>query len=94
MFEKGSRYENVDESELTDENDRVIRYKKTRFAPASTARFRHLVTEGERLDHMAHRYFRDAERFWRICDTNTAMWPDDLLAAAGEWILIPLSWES
>ena len=27
-------------------------------------------------------HFRDAERFWRICDANRATWPDDLLEEA------------
>ena len=29
--------------------------------------------EGERLDHLAARYFGDPEQFWRICDANGAM---------------------
>ena len=32
---------------------------------------------------------RDPERFWRICDANQAMWPDELTAEAGRMLLIP-----
>ena len=42
----------------------------------------HRVMNGERLDHIAWQHFRDAERFWRICDANRGLWPDDLLAEA------------
>jgi hypothetical protein len=37
------------------------------------------VLASERLDHIAWQHFRDAERFWRICDANRALWPDELL---------------
>lgn len=90
MFAKGSRYETVDDAELTDEQGRILRYKKARFIPDAEARFGHLLSQGERLDHLAYRTYRDPERFWRICDANEAMWPDDLVAEAGRRILIPL----
>ena len=91
MFFRGSRYEKVDEGEIADGTGRVVRYKKIRFIPATRALGGHLVGAGERLDHIAHRYFRDPERFWRICDANHAMWPDDLIAERGRTILIPAS---
>jgi hypothetical protein len=40
------------------------------------------------LDSIAFDRFRDPERFWRICDLNRAMWPDDLLEV-GASLLIP-----
>jgi hypothetical protein len=91
MFFKGSRYETIPEGQITDVTGRVVRYKQIRFIPDTRARSAHQVTHGERLDHLADRYFRDAERFWRICDANRAMWPDDLVAEAGRTILIPAS---
>ena len=45
----------------------------------------------ERLDHIAQRFYRDPERFWRIADANRAMWPDDLVAEPGRTIRIPTS---
>lgn len=91
MFFKGSRYANVTEHYITDRKERVIRYKKIRFIPETTAKMTHTVTRGERLDHIAHRYYRDSERFWRICDANRAMLPSDLVDEAGQAILIPAS---
>ena len=92
MFFQGSRYANVGEHNITDNEGRVIRYKKMRFVNLeTTAQVTHVVGQGERLDHIAHRFYRDPERFWRICDANLALWPDDLIAEAGRIILIPPS---
>jgi nucleoid-associated protein YgaU len=93
MFFKGSRYANVATHEITDASGRVIPYKKVRFIAEAKAQMGHLVRQEERLDHIAHRYYRDPERFWRICDANRAMWPDDLTVRAGRTILIPASEE-
>jgi nucleoid-associated protein YgaU len=90
MFFKGSRYEKVDDEELTDSKGREIRYKKIRFIPETKPQKAHIVSQGERLDHIAYRHYRDPERFWRICDANDAMWPDDLLEV-GDTLLIPAS---
>ncbi len=79
MFFKGSRYEKVPESTLTDAVGRVIRFKTTRFIVEPIALVGHRVTGEERLDHIAWEHFRDPERFWRICDANRALWPPDLL---------------
>jgi hypothetical protein len=90
MFFKGSRYEKVPDRTISAATGRVIRYKTTRFIAEAAAIVGHLVTADERLDHIAWQHFRDAERFWRICDANRALWPDDLLEE-GETIRIPPS---
>ena len=83
MFFKGSRYEKVPTREMTDASGRVIRYKTTRFIPETRAPSTGIASSpSERLDHIAWQHFRDAERFWRICDANRALWPDDLLEEA------------
>ncbi|MGF6289681.1 LysM domain-containing protein [Paraburkholderia youngii] len=82
MFFKGSRYEKVPEAVYVDASGRAIRYKTTRFIAHPVALAGHRVVQGERLDHIAWQHFRDAERFWRICDANRALWPDDLLEVA------------
>lgn len=82
MFFKGSRYEKVPEATFSDGSGRVIRYKTTRFIRDTSALVGHRVTNDERLDHIAWQHYRDAERFWRICDANLAQWPDDLLEEA------------
>jgi hypothetical protein len=91
MFFKGSRYIGVEEATLTGDDGREVRYVKTRFIAPTPGRFGHALSEGERLDHLAYRYYRDAERFWRICDANATLWPDDLVEEAGRTIVIPPS---
>ncbi|MGR7026162.1 hypothetical protein [Geodermatophilus sp. URMC 62] len=88
MFFKGSRYEKVPTQTFTDASGREIAYKATRFIPATPALVGHQVLAGERLDHVAWSHYRDPERFWRICDANGAMWPEDLLEE-GAVIRIP-----
>lgn len=89
MFFQGSRYQNVDTAQITDATGRVIPYKKVRFIPPTPAVVGHTVKQAERLDQISYGYYKDAQRFWRICDANLAMWPDDLVSKANATILIP-----
>jgi hypothetical protein len=91
MFFKGSRYEHVDTAQITDATGRVIPYIKVRFIPPTPAVVGHSVIQGERLDQISNNYYKDAQRFWRICDANFAMWPDDEVAMPNTTILIPPS---
>ena len=92
MFFKGSRYADVEDREIT-VNGETIRYKRIRIIQDTSAHARHRVRSGERLDHIAHTFYMDSERFWRICDANCAMWPDDLVIEADRSIWIPPSEE-
>jgi hypothetical protein len=89
MFFKGSRYENVPGADITAPDGRTFHYKKTRFIGPATPRRAHPVSQGDRLDLIAFQYFRDSERFWRICDANFALWPADLVAQFGQSIAVP-----
>jgi hypothetical protein len=89
MFFKGSRYALVGEALIDDGKGHVVRYKKTRFIPETAGPMLHMVRQGDRLDLIANLYFRDPERFWRICDANAVLWPDELTAEPGDKILIP-----
>jgi hypothetical protein len=90
MFFKGSRYEKVSTNQITDSTGRVHVYKKVRFIPPTPGVVNYTVKQGERLDQIANRAFRDPQRFWRICDANDAMWPDDL-DVVGKMLQIPSS---
>jgi len=89
VFFKGSRYEKVKEGRIRDARGREVAYKRIRFIPETPGSLWHTVGQDERLDLIAHRYFQDPELFWRICDANTAMLPDDLVSEQGRAILIP-----
>ena len=90
MFFKGSRYADVQTLSYTDSKGRVLRYKNVRLIEEPSKYKTHRTIEGERLDLIAERYYRDPERFWRICDANLADWPADLVSEAGRKIEIPL----
>jgi hypothetical protein len=90
MFFKGSRYEKVGTNQITDPTGRVIVYKKIRFIPSTQGLVGYTVRQGDRLDSIANHTFRDPQRFWRICNANDAMWPDDLLLV-GRALAIPPS---
>lgn len=89
MFFKGSRYLGVEDAEMVDDQGRVVRYKRTRLVPPTAASYSHVVRSHERLDHVSFEHFRDSERYWRICDANLAMWPEELVERPGRRILIP-----
>jgi len=50
----------------------------------------HIVTEGERLDNICNQYFGDPEQFWRICDANGVLNPEELTESTGKQIRITL----
>jgi hypothetical protein len=91
MFFKGSRYQDVPNLEYETDDGRVIGYKARRIIPPTPGLTRHLVEEGERLDRVAFEHFRDPERFWRLCDANVVIHPDDLMARPGRIIDVPAS---
>lgn len=53
---------------------------------------RHLVAADDRLDLIAFRYYGDPAGWWQICDANTALDPEELVApdAAGTILMIPV----
>ena len=92
MFARGSRYETVAEAVYVDPAGREIVYKRLRLIPPPGVAVQgHLVARGDRLDLIAFRFYRDPEQFWRLCDGNTAMRPDDLVAELGRRLIIPLA---
>ena len=93
MFPVTSRYYRTTTAELKDESGREIVYLRRRFVPPPE-RFallmEHTVTEGERLDNITFKYLGDAEQFWRICDANGAMRPEELTETVGRRLRITL----
>ena len=79
MFFKGSRYAKVPRLTYVDASGRAVTYTARRLIPDTPAVAGHRVVEGDRLDRVAWDQFRDAERYWRVCDANEVMWPDDVL---------------
>jgi hypothetical protein len=80
-FPPTSRYAGIPVAQLTTPDGRVIAYLHRRLLPQpdqfALLQY-HTVTQGERLDNIAAHYLDDPEQFWRICDANGVMRPDEL----------------
>jgi hypothetical protein len=88
-----SRYYGLTVLKLDAGSDHEIAYLARRFVPPSSQLamlHTHTVTEGERMDLVASRELGDAQAFWRVCDANDAMRPDDLTAIPGRSLRITL----
>jgi hypothetical protein len=91
MFAKGSRYENVPDAAYQTPSGRQIRYKRLRITPSPAAIQMYRVSAGDRLDLIAFRFYQDPEQYWRLCDGNRALLPDDLVAENGRQLVIPIA---
>lgn len=93
LFPMNSRYQNVEIAKLTRPDGSEVVYLKRRFVP-QPERFallqEHVVVEGDRLDNITARYLGDPEQFWRVCDANRAMRPDELTQEIGRRLKITL----
>lgn len=85
-FPATSRYNGVAIVTLTTPDNRTISYLQRRILPApdSFAFVQwYTVKQGDRMDTVTAKVLGDPLQFWRICDANGAMRPEDLVARAG-----------
>ena len=71
----------------------TYRYVSRRFLPDPdrlSVQGEHVVVEGDRPDNLAATTFGDPELFWRLCDANRVIFPDELVATIGRRIRITL----
>lgn len=93
LFAPNSRYLGIDTGTLTTADGRTLAYVRRRFVPqpSQLAQLQqHTVGQVDRLDVIAAQYLGDPELFWRICDANGAMRPEDLLTPVGRVLRICL----
>jgi hypothetical protein len=93
LFTSSSRYYGLEPTTLETPEGKTIIYLRRRFLP-SPDRYallqEHVVLQGERLDNITARYLGDPEQFWRLCDANNAMRPDELTETTGRRLRITL----
>jgi hypothetical protein len=92
-FAANSRYHAIATAKLTTADGGSIVYLRRRFVPAPeqfSVIQEHFVVQGDRMDNLAARYLGDPEQFWRLCDGNGAMGPDELIEVIGSVIKITL----
>jgi hypothetical protein len=92
-FSPMSRYSGIETATIETAEGKVIIFLRRRFLPPPE-RFAllqdHVVMQGERLDNITARYLGDPEQFWRVCDANGAMRPDELTETVGRRLRITL----
>ncbi len=92
-FPANSRYFGLAMSRFETADGTAVVYLRRRFIPPSE-RFvlltEHVVRQGDRLDQITFQYLGDPEQFWRICDANGAMRPDELTEETGRRLSITL----
>ena len=94
LFPSSSRYYGLDVAVLTPAGGgEPVVYLRRRFVPPPE-RFatlqEHIVTQGERLDTITAQFMGDPEQFWRVCDANRALRPQDLTETLGRTLRITL----
>jgi hypothetical protein len=88
IIDKTSRYAKYAEYvEALDENGEKVLALGPAKRPALTELGDHLRREGQRLDHLANYYLKDPNGFWKICEINDVLLPDQL--AEVELVKIP-----
>lgn len=93
LFAPTSRYFGLATATLETADGKTVIYLTRRFLP-SADQFAllqlHMVVQGERLDNIAAQYLGDPEAFWRLCDANNAMRPEELTETIGRQLRITL----
>ncbi|MBE7451076.1 MAG: hypothetical protein HS111_19935 [Kofleriaceae bacterium] len=88
MIDRRSRYARTPTVERTAADGETRVLVDLREVPTPAASHVHAVAPGERLDHLAERYYRDPRRYWRIADASDELDPFELVHA-GEPLPIP-----
>lgn len=98
-YEPTSRYATVETATLTvrdpDGQERVIAYTRRRMIPSyedQPTLAEHRVAEGDRLDNVTAIYLGDPTQFWRLCDANVVLRPEEL-EAVGRVIRVAMARE-
>lgn len=93
IFPPTSRYALAPTGTFVRADGMPVTYLKRRFVPApeNFALLQwHRVVQGERLDNIAAHYLGDPEQFWRLCDANRALRPEELTETIGCKLAITL----
>lgn len=79
IFDDKSRYvQHAETYTVTDRRGREVQALGAAEPPAMTLLGEHLRKEGQRLDHLAFFYLKDADGYWRLAEINDAVLPEAL----------------
>jgi len=89
MIFKGSRYSTTAVVTATGADGKARRAIAIRTAPPAPAAFEHVVSDGDRLDRLAARYYGEATKYWLILDGNPGSLNPFELLVPGQPLQIP-----
>jgi hypothetical protein len=92
-FSPQSRYYGLPVASLARPDGSTISYVTRRFIPPAVSFAvlqRHRVIQGERVDVLAGQALGDPLFYWRLCDANQALRPEDVTAKPGAFVNITL----
>lgn len=87
MIPKNSRYARIAPTRVRLRSGEEADLVTLRDVPPVPATFQAAPRVDDRLDHLAHRYYRDATRWWRICDAVDVLDPLDVVEPS---VLLPI----
>lgn len=95
VFSRISRYRGLPDVVVPDARGRSVESRSLRLLPDTEGALLHTVEEGDRLDHLADRYFGQSRSWWHIADANPEfLSPQALLGRGPEAVAqIPVEWE-
>lgn len=81
LFPVTSRYHGIPTAQHAMADGRAVTYLRRRFIPPPY-RFQllreYVVSRGDRIDNVSAEHLGDASQYWRVCDANAVMRPEDL----------------
>jgi hypothetical protein len=83
LFSANSRYLGIGTNTLTTAAGQTVVYVERRFIPKASSFAvlqQYTVQQGDRLDNMASSLLGDPNLYWRLCDANGALRPEELEA--------------
>ena len=93
QFSATSRYYTTPVAHLELPSGRVVAYLRRRTVPppeAFATLREHEVVQSDRIDRLAAEHLGDPELFWRLCDANGAIRPDELTELVGRRLRVTL----
>src|SRR5262245_2769222 len=93
MFGMNSRYFGLPTGRLETADSTAIVYVRRRLVPPPeqfALLTEHAVSQGDRLDVLSARLLGDPEQFWRLCDANGALRPEELTEVIGRRLRVTL----
>ena len=94
MFDPTSRYARQPLGHFTDRDGRDRPFVALREVPPpvqpTADDLVHVVGDGDRSDRIAWQHLGDPLMFWRLCDENGVMHPDELTATIGRRLIVTI----